>query len=65
MLQSNTVIEYLSYWQLHNGLAIFRMLLLLQWDSSRICQTLVGFTRKHVLMMNLLEEYSLNKAQNS
>jgi hypothetical protein len=46
------------------GLAIYRMLLWLEWDSSRICQSLVGFAPKHVLMMILLEGYSLGM-QNS
>jgi len=37
----------------------FRILLWLLWDRSRICQSIGGFGQKHVLMMNLLEGYSL------
>ena len=47
-----------KHWPL-TGPAIFRILLWLLWDQSRICQSIGGFGQKHVLMMNLLEGYSL------
>lgn len=40
-------------------LSISRILLWLLWDQSRICRSLDGFAQRHVLMMILLEEYSL------